>query len=71
MVPHQTHGNLLQKANKWSTLIGQLATVHICDWLTIFEHGMILRVKGLNYVMGEEGVEPSCTLPLPQLGLKN
>ena len=35
---------MLQKS---STLIGQLATVHICDWLTkvkqIYEYGMGLR----------------------------
>ena len=28
------HGNLLQKAHKLSTLIGQFATVHTCDRLT-------------------------------------
>ena len=38
---HEDYRGVQQKS---STLIGQLATVHICDWLTkiaqIYEHGM-------------------------------
>ena len=42
---------------KLSTLIGQLATVHICDWLTkvkrIYEPGMAQRPKHFS-----AGAEP-------------